>query len=65
MESGVKLLMRHEQKKTACMKYILQKFTKSGNLVVDDCAGNLSAAKACVLFPNHRRPIGAKRMQAA
>lgn len=37
-KSGFELLIRPGQKNIACMKDILQKFMKPGNLVVDTCA---------------------------
>lgn len=42
------------------MKEIEQKFKKLGNLVVDACAGTVSAEKACMALPKRRTFIGCK-----
>lgn len=43
-ESGLELFMCLERNNTASRKYIIQKFTESGNLVLDACAVTFSVA---------------------
>lgn len=43
-----------EQKNVVCPKYLITKFKKAGEIVVDWCAGAFSAAWACMLLPKHR-----------
>lgn len=57
-ESRFWLSMRTERKDAVWIRCIVQKFTKSGNLVVDNCAGTSSVAKACMLLHKHARFIG-------
>lgn len=57
---GFKLLMRLEQRSTAWIKDIVQKFTDPGSLVVDDCAGTFSVTKASIILRKHRRFIECK-----
>lgn len=46
--------MHPERKNAGWMKYIVQKFTRPGNVVIDACAGTFSVAKACLLLPKYR-----------
>lgn len=46
-----------EQRSTSWVKNIVQKFTKSGNLVLDVCTATFSASKSCLFHPNRRRFI--------
>lgn len=57
---GFMLLEHPEQKKAPWMKYIVQKSTKPGKLVMDTCAGTLSVDKACMLLSKHRKIIRRK-----
>ena len=50
--------LRPEQKPISLMKFLVNKFTKGGDLVVDTCAGTFSTLKACMEMDNHRRFIG-------
>lgn len=50
-ESRFKRLVHREQKNCARMKYIIQKFTNSGKLVVDTCFGSFSVHKSSMLLP--------------
>lgn len=49
-EPGFKLLIRLELKKTVWMKNIVQKFSKSGNLVMKACAGISQSPRLANLF---------------
>lgn len=56
--SGNKVLLRPEQKSIDWMMDLVSKFTKPGELVVDNCTGTSATAKPCMLLPQHRRFVG-------
>ena len=57
-EDAYKYKLRPEQKPLGLLKYLINKFTKAGDLVVDTCAGTFSTMTACVTMDKHRRFIG-------
>ena len=50
--------LRPEQKPVSLLKYLINKFTKPGDLVVDVCAGIFSTMRACMEMEKHRRFVG-------
>ena len=50
--------LRPEQKSVSLLKYLINKFTKPGDLVVDVCAGTFSTMRACMEMNKHRRFVG-------
>ena len=57
-EDQYKHRLRPEQKPVSLMKYLINKFTNGGDLVIDPCAGTFSTMQACMLLDNHRRFAG-------
>lgn len=49
--------MRSEEKDTVCMKDIVQKSMKPGNVCMDACAGTFSVVRACLFLPKYRTVI--------
>ena len=57
-EDQYKHRLRPEQKPASLMKYLINKFTNGGDLVIDPCAGTFSTMQACILLDKHRRFAG-------
>ena len=57
-EDRYKHKLRPEQKPVSLLKFLINKFTNGGDLVVDPCAGTFSAMRACMLMDEHRRFAG-------
>ena len=49
--------LRPEQKPISLCKFLINKFTKGGDLVVDTCAGTFSTLKACISMDKYRRCV--------
>ena len=56
--TGTKVKLRPEQKSIKLLQYLISKFTKGGDVVLDFCAGTFSCLKACMTMPEHRRFVG-------
>lgn len=55
---GGRCRLRPEQKSIELMKFLINKFTKPGDLVCDPCGGTMPAAKACIELDQQRKFIG-------
>ena len=53
--------LRPEQKSVELLKFLINKFTKPGDLVLDPCGGTFSTLHACMALDNHRTFLGGDR----
>ena len=50
--------VRPEQKSVEILKYLISKYSKPGDTVMDPCAGTASTMHACMLLDKHRKFVG-------